>query len=69
MRNIVYREGFFEIPIILEHGIHAGQLPLIHKDPFDRMMIAQAIIENFHLMIADQHIKKYSNVLTLDALV
>ncbi len=69
MRNIVYREGFFELPIILEHGTNAGQLPLIHKDPFDRMMIAQAIAEGFHLMTADQHIKKYPNVLTLDALV
>lgn len=58
MRSVVYREGFLELPITLEHGTHAGELPLIHKDPFDRMIIAQARVESFNLMTADLHKKK-----------
>lgn len=69
MRNIVYREGFYELAIVLEHGNHAGQLPLIHKDPFDRMLIAQSMLEGYYLMTADKDIKKYPNVQILDALV
>jgi PIN domain nuclease of toxin-antitoxin system len=69
MRNIVYREGFYELPIILEHGNHAGQLPLIHKDPFDRMLITQSILEGHYLMTADNDIKKYPDALIIDALI
>jgi PIN domain nuclease of toxin-antitoxin system len=35
-------EGFQLLPISVEHGIRAGLLPGLHKDPFDRMLIAQA---------------------------
>jgi PIN domain nuclease of toxin-antitoxin system len=40
------REGFQLLPISAEHGIRAGLLPGPHKDPFDRMLIAQAQAEN-----------------------
>ena len=40
------REGFHLLSISAEHGIRAGLLPGIHKDPFDRMLIAQSQAEN-----------------------
>ncbi len=40
------REGFQVLPISAEHGIRAGMLPGPHKDPFDRMLIAQSQAEN-----------------------
>jgi PIN domain nuclease of toxin-antitoxin system len=42
----IEREGFLLLPISAEHGIRAGLLPGPHKDPFDRMLIAQAQAEN-----------------------
>ena len=42
---IVQRENFALLPILAEHGIRAGSLPGPHKDPFDRMLIAQAQAE------------------------
>ena len=40
--DLVAADGFSEFPILTEHGIRAGLLPLHHKDPFDRILAAQA---------------------------
>jgi PIN domain nuclease of toxin-antitoxin system len=42
----VENEGFELLPVSAEHGIRAGMLPGLHKDPFDCMLIAQAQTEN-----------------------
>lgn len=42
------------------HADAAGRLPNIHADPFDRMLIAQAQLENMVLITRDQHIPKYN---------
>ena len=52
--------GMQPLPITIAHGIAAGQLPLLHRDPFDRMLIAQASIESLTLMTADEQIRKYN---------
>ena len=44
------REGFQSMPISGEHAIRAGLLPGAHKDPFDRMLIAQALAENMPIL-------------------
>src|SRR5580692_6130715 len=44
------REGFQLLPISAEHGIRAGLLPGLHKDPFDRMLIAQSQAENIPII-------------------
>jgi PIN domain nuclease of toxin-antitoxin system len=44
------REGFQLLPISAEHGIRAGLLPGLHKDPFDRMLIAQAQAEDIPII-------------------
>lgn len=51
--------GFAEMPVRSLHAITAGRLPLIHKDPFDRMLVAQAQCEDLTLVTRDAHIQKY----------
>ena len=52
--------GFRELPITSFHGEQAGALPLLHRDPFDRMLIAQAQAEGLILVTADAAIERYS---------
>jgi PIN domain nuclease of toxin-antitoxin system len=51
--------GFRHLSITLEHGIAAGRLPPIHRDPFDRMLVAQAQLEDLTLVTRDADILKY----------
>ena len=50
---------FTELKINFEHAQLAGKLPAIHKDPFDRMLISQAIIEKLTLITRDKQIAQY----------
>ena len=52
-------EHFHELPITAAHGIEAGMLPLHHRDPFDRIMIAQARMERLTLVTADRLLAAY----------
>jgi len=58
--TIVEDEGFSKLPISLYHGQLAGRLPILHRDPFDRMLIAQAQAEGLVLITADENIIKYN---------
>lgn len=51
--------GFRELAITSEHAIVAGRLPLIHRDPFDRMLVAQARCEDLTLVTRDTSIQQY----------
>ena len=51
--------GFRELPITFRHAIVAGRLPLIHRDPFDRMLVAQAQCEAMTLACREPHIQRY----------
>jgi PIN domain nuclease of toxin-antitoxin system len=53
------REEFDVIPVTVEHGIRAGLLPGPHKDPFDCMLIAQALAENVPLVSNDRALDGY----------
>ena len=53
------RAGFATLPITIEHGIAAGRLPLHHRDPFDRLMIAQAQLEGLTIVTNDEKIARY----------
>ncbi|MDP8953468.1 MAG: type II toxin-antitoxin system VapC family toxin [Actinomycetota bacterium] len=55
----VERNGFERLPISFEHGERAGSLPLHHKDPFDRMLVAQAQLERLTLVTRDRHFDAY----------
>lgn len=48
--QIVLGEGFLGLSVSVTHAEKAGSMPGLHKDPFDRMLIAQALIENLTLV-------------------
>jgi PIN domain nuclease of toxin-antitoxin system len=52
--------GFEILPVSAAHAIAAPQLPAHHGDPFDRMLIAQAIIERLTIVTADHQFKRYN---------
>ncbi len=52
-------QDLIEIPIMIRHTQVLGKLPLIHSDPFDRILIAQAKADDLHLMTRDKQIAKY----------
>jgi PIN domain nuclease of toxin-antitoxin system len=56
-------EGFEELPITWRHAELAAHLPDHHKDPFDRMLIAQAKLEGLTLVTADSAIEAYDLVI------
>lgn len=53
------RAGFVPLPITLEHGVAAGCLPPHHRDPFDRMLIAQAQLEGLTIVTHDRRFESY----------
>jgi PIN domain nuclease of toxin-antitoxin system len=53
------RERIEILPVDAEHGIRAGLLPGPHKDPFDRMLIAQALAENVPIISNDRALDGY----------
>nr|WP_246461329.1 type II toxin-antitoxin system VapC family toxin [Nocardia transvalensis] len=58
--------GFFPLAIEHHHAMAAGRLPLHHRDPFDRILVAQARCENLTLVTGDPYCRKYE-VAILDA--
>lgn len=59
MDSIVEEERFLKLPISLYHGQMAGMLPPHHKDPFDRMLVAQAQAEGLMVVTSDRIFGKY----------
>jgi PIN domain nuclease of toxin-antitoxin system len=47
------------LPILHAHALHAGELPPHHRDPFDRLLIAQARLEGLTLLTADRQLARY----------
>jgi PIN domain nuclease of toxin-antitoxin system len=60
----IARQGFEGLPVTVEDSLAAGALPRHHDDPFDRMLIAQAVRRRFVLVTADRRFADY-DVLTL----
>lgn len=55
----VVASGFEKLPITLAHAEHAGALPIHHRDPFDRMLVAQAQLEELILVTHDRVLEPY----------
>lgn len=51
--------GFTHLPITVAHALAAGALPPHHSDPFDRMLVAQAVLENCTLVTRDPRLSAY----------
>jgi len=54
--------GFVELAMSAKHSVSAAGLPEYHRDPFDRMLIAQAMAEPLKLLTADELLKRYSEL-------
>jgi PIN domain nuclease of toxin-antitoxin system len=54
--------GFTELPICSNAAALVAQLPLLHRDPFDRVLVAQAILEHAMLFTADERLPPYSEL-------
>lgn len=47
------------LPVLLAHVLHLSKLPARHRDPFDRMLIAQSLVEDLPIVTADPEFQKY----------
>lgn len=65
LRRGLLDNGYRELPILSEHAIAIDALPPIHKDPFDRMLIAQATVEGILLLTDDATVARYPGPLML----
>jgi PIN domain nuclease of toxin-antitoxin system len=54
------RLGFLELPITIAHAEEAAALPPFHRDPFDRLLIAQARVEGLTMLSVDAAVRQYS---------
>jgi len=58
-RKVLEQQDFKFLDITMEHACAIGDLPLHHRDPFDRMLVAQAKVEGLTIVTRDKHLKKY----------
>jgi PIN domain nuclease of toxin-antitoxin system len=59
LRRGLLDNGYSELPIGSEHAVELESLPTIHKDPFDRMLVAQAMVEGITLLTSDALVAQY----------
>jgi len=59
LRRGLIDNGYLELAINIEHALAVLALPPLHKDPFDRMLIAQATVEGFVLLTSDEQVAAY----------
>ncbi|MBN4055259.1 type II toxin-antitoxin system VapC family toxin [bacterium AH-315-K03] len=59
LRRGLLDNGYSELPIVSEHAVAIDTLPHIHKDPFDRILVAQASVEGITLLTADSLVIQY----------
>jgi PIN domain nuclease of toxin-antitoxin system len=55
--------GFQELPVWSRHALLVATLPMHHTDPFDRLLVAQAMSEPLHLLTSDVQLKRYGDLI------
>ena len=65
LRRSLFDNDYVELPITGAHAVALGALPPIHRDPFDRMLVAQAIVEGLTLVTSDPAVAKYRGPIRL----
>ena len=65
LRRGLVDNGYCELPILSEHVVAIDALPFIHKDPFDRLLIAQAMVEGITLLTDDATVAQYQGPVRL----
>jgi PIN domain nuclease of toxin-antitoxin system len=59
LRRGLLENGYDELPVRSAHAVAVGELPNLHRDPFDRLLVAQAQVESITLMTADAAVAAY----------
>jgi PIN domain nuclease of toxin-antitoxin system len=59
LRRGLLDNGYAELPITSQHAVNIDTLPLLHKDPFDRLLLSQALSEGMLLLTADAQLTRY----------
>jgi PIN domain nuclease of toxin-antitoxin system len=65
LRRGLLDNGYGELPITSAHAVFVESLPPIHKDPFDRILVAQATVEGITLLTADSVVARYPGPIEL----
>jgi PIN domain nuclease of toxin-antitoxin system len=63
--NAIPESGFLELPILMKHIVGINHLSDVHRDPFDRILVSQAINEPLRLLTSDSILTKYSELVEL----
>jgi PIN domain nuclease of toxin-antitoxin system len=59
LRRGLLDNGYLELPVTSQHAVSIDALPPLHRDPFDRLLLAQAITEGITLLTADAQLARY----------
>lgn len=59
LRRGLLDNGYSELPVASAHAVAIDGLPPIHKDPFDRLLVAQSMVEGITLLTADDRVRQY----------
>ena len=59
LRRLLVMNGYGEVALTSDHALAVGGLPALHRDPFDRILVAQARVEGMRLVTADAQIAQY----------
>jgi PIN domain nuclease of toxin-antitoxin system len=65
LRRGLLDNGYVELPITSEHTVSLDNLPSIHKNPFDRLLIVQAMVEGITLLTSDALVARYAGSIIL----
>jgi PIN domain nuclease of toxin-antitoxin system len=65
IRNALAPSGFGELPITGEHAARVATLPAHHRDPFDRLLVAQSFVEGLVLLTSDEQLAPYGGSIRL----
>lgn len=65
LRRGLIDSGYQEIPLLSAHTVFLKNLPALHKDPFDRILVAQAMAEGITLLTADDVVASYPGPIRL----
>jgi PIN domain nuclease of toxin-antitoxin system len=59
LRRGLLDNGYTELPVTSQHAVNIDALPMLHKDPFDRLLLAQATTEGITLVTGDEQLARY----------
>ena len=66
VETVLHDYGFLELPVLIRHADRVRTLPPHHRDPFDRLPVAQALVEDLVIVSADRLLRKYAAPIVWD---